>query len=220
VDGSGHGLFEETISTLKSTTFWDITPCSPLKVNRIFEGTYRSACHLSPWYLVRLFFDPEDGGDMFLRKLVDFKRTKRRYNPEHNVFHNHRCENLKSYISALPAWTERNREILGFLSFWLNSMLSTENSKIRATRLSTLVWVTEYRMRKGDDRKKRFERTLVWTASRSYPCFHQEILRKTTDTLFWIAGSSAEVRTSYLWNESLHCGGYNLLSSVTSNTDV
>jgi cellulose synthase/poly-beta-1,6-N-acetylglucosamine synthase-like glycosyltransferase len=26
---------------LKSTNFWDITPCSPLKVNRRFGGTYR-----------------------------------------------------------------------------------------------------------------------------------------------------------------------------------
>jgi hypothetical protein len=25
----------------KSTIFWDITPCSPLKVNRRFGGTYR-----------------------------------------------------------------------------------------------------------------------------------------------------------------------------------
>jgi hypothetical protein len=28
---------------LKSTIFWDITPCSPLKVNRRFGGTYRKA---------------------------------------------------------------------------------------------------------------------------------------------------------------------------------
>jgi hypothetical protein len=27
--------------SLKSTIFWDITPCSPLKVNRCFGGTYR-----------------------------------------------------------------------------------------------------------------------------------------------------------------------------------
>jgi hypothetical protein len=26
---------------LKSSVFWDITPCSPLKVNRRFRGTYR-----------------------------------------------------------------------------------------------------------------------------------------------------------------------------------
>jgi hypothetical protein len=43
----------------KSTIFWDITPCTPLKVNRRFGATYT----------------PEDG-----------------------TLHNHRCENLKSYI--------------------------------------------------------------------------------------------------------------------------
>jgi hypothetical protein len=62
--------------------FWDITPCSPLKVNRRFGGTCR--LHLqgriisqarnqqesrSARYLLRLFFDPEDGGDMFLRNV-------------------------------------------------------------------------------------------------------------------------------------------------------
>jgi hypothetical protein len=58
-----------------------ITPCSPLKVNRRFGGTYRfhledrkisgallATCfHAS--FLLGLFFDPEDGGDMFLRNV-------------------------------------------------------------------------------------------------------------------------------------------------------
>jgi hypothetical protein len=30
-----------TVLMLKSTIFWDTTPCSPLKVNRRFGGTYR-----------------------------------------------------------------------------------------------------------------------------------------------------------------------------------
>jgi hypothetical protein len=39
---------------LKSTSFLDITPCSPLKANRRFGGAY-SACHLLlRWYLARL----------------------------------------------------------------------------------------------------------------------------------------------------------------------
>jgi hypothetical protein len=29
------------IPTLKIIIFWDITPCSPLKINRRFGGTYR-----------------------------------------------------------------------------------------------------------------------------------------------------------------------------------
>jgi hypothetical protein len=43
-----------TAVDVKSSVFWDIPPCGPLKVNRCFGGS---------------FFDPEDGGDMFLRKV-------------------------------------------------------------------------------------------------------------------------------------------------------
>jgi hypothetical protein len=31
------------------------------------------------------------------KKLADFQRTSRRYIQEDGTFHNHRCENLKSY---------------------------------------------------------------------------------------------------------------------------
>jgi hypothetical protein len=71
---------------IKSSILWDITPCSPLKVNRRFGETYRlhllgrrisqtrkkqkSACFLLPaGILFALFLDPEDGGDMFLRNV-------------------------------------------------------------------------------------------------------------------------------------------------------
>jgi hypothetical protein len=63
---------------IKSTIFWDITPCSPLSVNRRFGGTYRF--HLQ-------------GRKNKLTK----KRTTRRYIPENGTLHNHPCENLKSY---------------------------------------------------------------------------------------------------------------------------
>jgi hypothetical protein len=50
---------------LKSTIFWDITPCSPLKVNRHF--------FLLPTFMLisssAYFFNPEDGGDMFFRNV-------------------------------------------------------------------------------------------------------------------------------------------------------
>jgi hypothetical protein len=49
---------------MKSSIFWDIKPCSPLKVNRRFGGTYR--LHLQG-FLLGLFFDPEDEDHMFLR---------------------------------------------------------------------------------------------------------------------------------------------------------
>jgi hypothetical protein len=73
-----------TSVVMKSTVFWDITPCSPLNVNRRFGGTYRlhfhgrriirarnqceskwqapsvgPACHLlSRWFLARLILRP------------------------------------------------------------------------------------------------------------------------------------------------------------------
>jgi hypothetical protein len=51
------------ISVMKNTIFWDITPCSPLSVNRRFGWTYRlhlqgqrnAACHLlARWFLTEL----------------------------------------------------------------------------------------------------------------------------------------------------------------------
>jgi hypothetical protein len=68
-----------TVVVMKDTIFWDITPCSPLKVNRSFGGKYRlhlqgrkisllgTCFHAS--FLLGLFFDPKDGGDMFLRNV-------------------------------------------------------------------------------------------------------------------------------------------------------
>jgi hypothetical protein len=44
-------------------------------------------------FLLDIFLEPEDGGDMFLRIIG----TTRRYIPEDGNFHNYRCENLKSY---------------------------------------------------------------------------------------------------------------------------
>jgi hypothetical protein len=47
-----------TAVVTKATIFWDITPCSPLKVNRRFGGTYRLHLQgghlLSHCYLARL----------------------------------------------------------------------------------------------------------------------------------------------------------------------
>jgi hypothetical protein len=69
----------------KSSFFWDITPCSPLKVNWCFGGTCHlylhgqrkasSACYLvHAGFVLGLFFNPEAGGDMFLWNWLTFNR--------------------------------------------------------------------------------------------------------------------------------------------------
>jgi hypothetical protein len=55
---------------MKSTIFLVTMPCSLLKVNQSFGGTYHllSTC-FHAGFLLGLFFDPEDRGNMFLRNV-------------------------------------------------------------------------------------------------------------------------------------------------------
>jgi hypothetical protein len=77
----------------QSTIFWDITPCSPLRVNR--SG---SACHLlSHWFLLAYFSTLKMEAICSFEMLVDIQRTTWCYIPEDGTLHNHSCENLRSY---------------------------------------------------------------------------------------------------------------------------
>jgi hypothetical protein len=49
-------------------------------------------------FFIGLFVDPYDGSDMFLLNVIDFQRTTQGYIPEDITLHNHRCENLRSFI--------------------------------------------------------------------------------------------------------------------------
>jgi hypothetical protein len=62
----------ESAFFLKSTIFWHITPCSPLKDIRRFGGTYHLQARLAISFhsgILLGLFDAEYGGDMFLRNV-------------------------------------------------------------------------------------------------------------------------------------------------------
>jgi hypothetical protein len=63
-------VFEVVIaSAVKHPLFWDITPYSLVKVKNLTAASF----------LLTLFFDPEDGCNIFLRKVADFRLTTRSY---------------------------------------------------------------------------------------------------------------------------------------------
>jgi hypothetical protein len=91
--------------TLRSSVFWDITLCSPLKVNRRFGGTYR--LHLQGRGISRARNQRESRRKAETLKMevtcssetsVDFQRTTQRYIAEYRTLHNHSSENLTSCI--------------------------------------------------------------------------------------------------------------------------
>jgi hypothetical protein len=83
---------------LKSTIFWDITPCSQLRVIRRFRGTY--CLHLQGRKISRARNQHESRRRyvppkcwLTLNGLLGLISQK-----EDDTLHNHHCENLKSYI--------------------------------------------------------------------------------------------------------------------------
>jgi hypothetical protein len=106
-----HVLLKEwwTSTTLRRVVLWDITSCSPLKVNQHFGRTW--CLHLQA-LLATCFKLVSCSAYSWTLKMeatcssetsVDFQRTTHRYIPEHRTLHNHHCENLSSHI--MPDYT-------------------------------------------------------------------------------------------------------------------
>jgi hypothetical protein len=72
-----------TAVVMKSTIFWDITPCDPLSTDVSEEG----ACHLiSSWFPAQLIFSTlMMEAICFSETSVDFQRTTRRHIPENGT---------------------------------------------------------------------------------------------------------------------------------------
>jgi hypothetical protein len=91
-----------------------ITSCSLFKVNRRFGKTFR--LHLQSRKIYREINQRESRrqaeAKCFSETSADFQRTTWFYIPEDGTHHNHRCENLRSYImrvvpSRRMRWTGR-----------------------------------------------------------------------------------------------------------------
>jgi hypothetical protein len=81
------------------------TPCSVLKVNWHFGGTYRLHLQgenlLATSYTLVSYSTLKMGIIICPETSVHFQRTKRRCIPADRNLHNHMCENHKSYISTV-----------------------------------------------------------------------------------------------------------------------
>jgi hypothetical protein len=95
-----------TVVVMKSISFWDITPCSPFRGQRLFGGTYRlhlqggrnnfskqaacsSRCHLlACWFLAEIISSSlKMEATCSSETSVDTQRTTRRYIPEFATNH-------------------------------------------------------------------------------------------------------------------------------------
>jgi hypothetical protein len=75
---------------LKSIIFWDMTPCSPLSLNRRFEGTSPPTCLLVFTELISSTLKKK--AICSSETSVETQRITRRYIPEDDTLHNHLCE--------------------------------------------------------------------------------------------------------------------------------
>jgi hypothetical protein len=81
-----------------SSIFWDITPCSLLKINRRFAFMFNLCLPPAFTSVSCLAYSSVLKMEVTcsFEITADFQRTTRHYIPEQRTLHNHRCENLKS----------------------------------------------------------------------------------------------------------------------------
>jgi hypothetical protein len=103
-------------------------PCSPLKVNGFCgrnmappsstsKNKHESSMK-SGGFLLGLFFDPEDGGGMFLRNVGWLSTDYTALCPRGRTFHNDRCENL-NHIRTLVSNPTHGKNICShYLCFY------------------------------------------------------------------------------------------------------
>jgi hypothetical protein len=92
-------------TTHDSTIFWDITPCSPLKVNRRFgetstpfSGSKNKPSKIPAWKQAAVLL-PKMKAICFFETSVDFLRTKRRYIPEDSTLY---IVSIPNFIFQVP----------------------------------------------------------------------------------------------------------------------
>jgi hypothetical protein len=86
------GIEVLTAVIMKSTIFWDITPCSPLSVNRRFAGTYRLHLHGQRNNFSKVWGSHRDGYEHYYlltpcSRVVNFYRTTQHHIPEYITLH-------------------------------------------------------------------------------------------------------------------------------------
>jgi hypothetical protein len=83
---------------VKRFIFWNITPCSLVKVNRCLGGKYRLHPQGRRVSQARNKHEAGSKEAMFIWNNFRLVLDKTAHIPEYRTLHNHRCENLKSYI--------------------------------------------------------------------------------------------------------------------------
>jgi hypothetical protein len=76
------------LQKIQSYIFWNITPCSLLKVNRRFRGT---CLYLQSWQVGQARNQQEDRSDIFSETSANTELTTQLNIPEEMTFHSHLC---------------------------------------------------------------------------------------------------------------------------------